>query len=1074
MHSNRIQNFETGQVDGLKGWYTADGMTYLHINPSDYAFNFWPTVDPHRLPGITVDSNTSVPNCQGQYLFLKNTWVGGVSLDDIYGTSGMDFKQHNHSNPLMDVAAKKSWFMFDDEVVSLGAGITSTTGSAIETVVGNRLLNSQGDNSLTVNGNITSSELGWSTAMSGVSWAYLDGTGGYVFPGGAAVNGLRERREGNWIDIDTMYYDKANDEFNTTTQGAAWTWKREDSTRHSLTGDALTITTTQGSFEGSTNSTKNIIVAPAPNADFYSDTKLTFSPTTDGQEAGLIFYMDDDNYVYISRAYTTSGQYITAAKESGGTCTKNTFNDTYGSTVYFRIEKRGSDYLLYASSDGQTWGTELCTYSSDIAGPDDFNYCLSMGLFAQNGNDSSVPEITASFDYFHVKLVANYMTLWFDHGVNPSDASYSYITLPNKTVQEVSDYSGNPDVSILKNDKTVQAVKENTLGIIGANFWSAGNVSYITAYDPAAVMVKDQNNQLEISVSDPTHLQSMVRVELSWWGCSVLTTDPGVTVVQMYPTIILDVNTGEAAITDRGKTHTVTISYDPLAPTLPPRTVVQLQPADDSYVRDGGGWASNYGTKAYTEVYCSGTPGDGTNKEAFYKFDLNSITENITIESAKLYLHGVIESGGTDTDIKLNSVDNDNWTETGLIWTNKPATSSAISTTIHVTDQAAWSEIDLTSYVQSQYANDKVVSLSLWQNSPCCLTRFDTRTATEYRPYLEITAAYPGELLSAETDAYVRSGTYADANYGIENALVVKNTGDPDNKRQSYLKFDLSSISGEVASAKLCVYGIASGGSTVSSVYGVYDDTWSETGITWNNKPAAAGSALSAVNITEQWAWREFDVTSYVQAQQSGDKTASLVMVQDVPLGFYTEFKSREYSYSQKPFLKVMIAKNISPTADAYVRSGTYADSNHGTESALVVKNTGDPDNKRQSYLKFDLSSISGEVASVKLCVYGIASGGNTASSVYGVDDDAWSETGITWNNKPAAAGFALSSANVTEQWAWREFDVTSYVQAQQSRDKTASLVVVQDVPLGFYTEYKSREYAYSQKPYLKVTYLQP
>ena len=40
------------------------------------------------------------------------------------------------------LTGKKSWFMFDDEIVCLGAGITSTDSRAIETTVENRKINS--------------------------------------------------------------------------------------------------------------------------------------------------------------------------------------------------------------------------------------------------------------------------------------------------------------------------------------------------------------------------------------------------------------------------------------------------------------------------------------------------------------------------------------------------------------------------------------------------------------------------------------------------------------------------------------------------------------------------------------------------------------------------------------------------------------------------------------------------------------------------------------------------------------------------------------------------------------------
>ncbi|MBC8264962.1 MAG: polysaccharide lyase 8 family protein, partial [Anaerolineales bacterium] len=126
MHSDRIRNYEPLNGENPKGWYTADGMTYLYMNPEDYNFIFWSTVDPHRLPGVTVDRDPSRPDGTACCALMPNSWVGGATLEGTYGVAGMDFQQHDYSN--MDLRARKSWFMFDDEIVALGAGITSTSG----------------------------------------------------------------------------------------------------------------------------------------------------------------------------------------------------------------------------------------------------------------------------------------------------------------------------------------------------------------------------------------------------------------------------------------------------------------------------------------------------------------------------------------------------------------------------------------------------------------------------------------------------------------------------------------------------------------------------------------------------------------------------------------------------------------------------------------------------------------------------------------------------------------------------------------------------------------------------------
>src|SRR5262249_12982142 len=70
-------------------------------------------------------------------------------------------------------------------------------------------------------------------------------------------------------------------------------------------------------------------------------------------------------------------------------------------------------------------------------------------------------------------LSAPYQTLWFDHGVQPSGAGYSYFVLPGKSADDTAAYAGSPTAQIVQNDADVQAVTQAALGIQAVNFWSA-------------------------------------------------------------------------------------------------------------------------------------------------------------------------------------------------------------------------------------------------------------------------------------------------------------------------------------------------------------------------------------------------------------------------------------------------------------------------------------------------------------------------------------------------------------------------------------------------------------------------
>src|SRR6185295_1128249 len=61
----------------------------------------------------------------------------------------------------------------------------------------------------------------------------------------------------------------------------------------------------------------------------------------------------------------------------------------------------------------------------------------------------------------------------------------------------------------------------------------------------------------------------------------------------------------------------------------------------------------------------------------------------------------------------------------------------------------------------------------------------------------------------AQADSYVRDGSSASGNFGTATTLLVKNSGSTNSgfNRWIYLRFDLSSVSGSVSTAKLRLFG---------------------------------------------------------------------------------------------------------------------------------------------------------------------------------------------------------------------------------------------------------------------------
>ncbi|CAN5371406.1 polysaccharide lyase 8 family protein [soil metagenome] len=194
MNSARIVNYESANGENLEGWYTGQGMTYVYQQGHEnYAGDVWPTIDPYRLPGVTLDRRPRAPAA----VTARNTSdaVGGAGLDTC-AALGMRIETDGGS-----LKATKSWFFADGYVVALGAGISSDSDYAVETVIENRDLRAP-EARLVVDGEPRLTAPGRVETFERATWLHLDGYGGVALPGGATVQALRETREGTWSRIN--------------------------------------------------------------------------------------------------------------------------------------------------------------------------------------------------------------------------------------------------------------------------------------------------------------------------------------------------------------------------------------------------------------------------------------------------------------------------------------------------------------------------------------------------------------------------------------------------------------------------------------------------------------------------------------------------------------------------------------------------------------------------------------------------------------------------------------------------------------------------------------------------------
>lgn len=106
-------------------------------------------------------------------------------------------------------------------------------------------------------------------------------------------------------------------------------------------------------------------------------------------------------------------------------------------------------------------------------------------------------------------------TLWFSHGTNPANASYSYVVVPGVDSQAKAEAYDLSAIDIISNTSSIQAVAHKNSGILQIVFYQAGSLTYgeqvYTVDQPCILMVK---NGTQVSIADPSQTKSSVNIEI--------------------------------------------------------------------------------------------------------------------------------------------------------------------------------------------------------------------------------------------------------------------------------------------------------------------------------------------------------------------------------------------------------------------------------------------------------------------------------------------------------------------------------------------------------------------------------
>jgi PKD repeat protein len=195
-----------------------------------------------------------------------------------------------------------------------------------------------------------------------------------------------------------------------------------------------------------------------------------------------------------------------------------------------------------------------------------------------------------------------------------------------------------------------------------------------------------------------------------------------------------------------------------------------------------------------------------------------------------------------------------------------------------------------------------------------------------------------------------------------------------------------------------------------------------------------------------------------------------------VPAGAYAlTARARDLSADvgiSPPVNVVVGAGPLTPLADAFVQDGSRAARNFGASNTLEVRQSS-AGNNRWTYLKFDIGSLAG-VSRAKLRLFGELSGTRAASVVTAVHpaiNTTWSESGLTWNNRPAT-GAAIASATVVNSVLprWYEWDVTGYLQQEKAAGRHVVTLVLRNVTTSTVNDHFRSKEAGGNVPQLVIT----
>jgi hypothetical protein len=158
--------------------------------------------------------------------------------------------------------------------------------------------------------------------------------------------------------------------------------------------------------------------------------------------------------------------------------------------------------------------------------------------------------------------------------------------------------------------------------------------------------------------------------------------------------------------------------------------------------------------------------------------------------------------------------------------------------------------------------------------------------------------------------------------------------------------------------------------------------------------------------------------------------------------GSFSGFASARTTHAAAPQATAVTTQTFTAVADAYV-DASRPKQNFG--SNLKLRTDGSP--VLRSFLRFNVTSLSGSVSKATLRVYAMASGARSQTiEAHNVADSTWGESAIS-NATAPAVGAVIASASKIPSGTWVTYDVTAAVRGTGLVSFALTTSASQDVP---------------------------